>query len=116
MIACAMLKGVRLGALEESYRTQGKKTFDGIRNHFLKIRDGMIELENICLVAGLGPDNKTRRDGSFLYMTQEGTETLSFFSGSLSDEIKEQVIFMPAQFYFNKTRLFLWFFFGIFIE
>ncbi|MBR4575829.1 MAG: glycoside hydrolase family 88 protein [Clostridia bacterium] len=71
MIACAMLKGTRLGALEEKFRNQGKKTFEGIVNHHLKIRDGMIGLDNICLVAGLGPENNRRRDGSYEYYISE---------------------------------------------
>ncbi|MBR6165087.1 MAG: glycoside hydrolase family 88 protein [Clostridia bacterium] len=71
MVACAMMKGARLGVLEESYRARGRKTFRGIQEHFLKVRDGMIELENICLVAGLGPENKRRRDGSYEYYISE---------------------------------------------
>ncbi len=71
MIACAMMKGARLGILDAEYRERGRKTFEGILNHFLKIRDGMIELENICLVAGLGPENKPRRDGTYAYYISE---------------------------------------------
>lgn len=71
MIACAMLKGVRLGALEEKFRDQGKKTFDGIVRNHLKVKDGMVELDNICLVAGLGPEKNRRRDGSYEYYISE---------------------------------------------
>ena len=71
MIACAMLKGARLGLLDESFREKGKKTFEGILNHFLRTRDGMIGLDNICLVAGLGPENNRRRDGSYEYYISE---------------------------------------------
>jgi unsaturated rhamnogalacturonyl hydrolase len=71
MIACAMLKGARLGVLDEGFRELGKKTFEGIQNRFLKIRDGMVGLENICLVAGLGPENNRRRDGSYEYYISE---------------------------------------------
>ena len=71
MIACAMLKGFRLGVLEERFREKGEKTFRGIENHFLTIRDGMIGLQNICLVAGLGPENNRRRDGSYEYYISE---------------------------------------------
>lgn len=71
MIACAMLKGFRLGVLEERFREKGEKTFRGIENHFLTIRDGMIGLRNICLVAGLGPENNRRRDGSYEYYISE---------------------------------------------
>ena len=75
MIACAMLKGVRLGVLDEPFRAQGKKTFDGIVRDHLKIRDGMAELDSICLVAGLGPENNRRRDGSYEYYISEPVVT-----------------------------------------
>ena len=71
MIACAMLKGARLGALDEAFRENGKKTFDGIVKNHLKVTDGMIGLENICLVAGLGPENRPNRDGSYEYYISE---------------------------------------------
>lgn len=71
MIACAMLKGVRLGVLEDSFREKGRKTFEGIERHFLKTEDGMIGLRNICLVAGLGPEDNRRRDGSYAYYISE---------------------------------------------
>ncbi len=71
MIACAMLKGARLGVLDETFREKGRKTFDGICRNHLKVRDGMIELDNICLVAGLGPENNRRRDGSYEYYISE---------------------------------------------
>ena len=71
MIACAMLKGFRLGILDETFRDRGKKTFDGIVRHHLKMKDGMIGLDNICLVAGLGPENNRRRDGSYEYYISE---------------------------------------------
>ena len=71
MIACAMMKGARLGMLDGKFRDRGKKTFDGIVDHYLKVRDGMIELQNICLVAGLGPENNRRRDGSYEYYISE---------------------------------------------
>ena len=71
MVACAMLKGARLGVLDDSFREQGKKTFNGILDRFLKVQDGMIGLENICLVAGLGPEDNRRRDGSYEYYISE---------------------------------------------
>ena len=71
MIACAMLKGARLGVLDESFREQGRKTFNGIVRDHLKVRDGMVGLDNICLVAGLGPEDNRRRDGSYEYYISE---------------------------------------------
>ena len=71
MIACAMLKGARLGVLDGRCRAQGKKTFEGIVRDHLKIRDGMAELDSICLVAGLGPEDNRRRDGTYAYYISE---------------------------------------------
>ena len=71
MIACAMLKGARLGVLDETFRGLGRKTFDGIVRNHLKVRDGMVGLDNICLVAGLGPEDNRRRDGSYEYYISE---------------------------------------------
>jgi len=72
MMACAMLKGARLGVLEERFRAQGRKTFEGIMKGFLKVDgEGMLELQNICLVAGLGPEKNRRRDGSYEYYISE---------------------------------------------
>ena len=71
MVANAMLKGVRLGLLEEKYRTLGRETFDGMVNRCMEIRDGQPELTHICLVAGLGPEDNRRRDGSYEYYISE---------------------------------------------
>ena len=70
MIACAMLKGERLGILEPEYREAGKKTFEGLVKR-LVWQDGKPELGGICLVAGLGPENNRRRDGSYEYYISE---------------------------------------------
>ena len=71
MMAYAMMKGARLGVLESRYLELGKKTFTGITEGYLTVRDGMPELTNICLVAGLGPENNRRRDGSYEYYVSE---------------------------------------------
>ena len=70
MIAFAMLKGARLGVLEDKFRTQGEKTFGGLLGR-LSWQDGKPELGGICLVAGLGPENNRRRDGSYAYYISE---------------------------------------------
>lgn len=71
MIAYAMLKGARLGLLEPRFRELGQKTFDGTVNKYLSFREGELQLGGICLVAGLGPANNPRRDGSFEYYISE---------------------------------------------
>ena len=71
MIAYAMLKGARLGVLDASFVEQGKKTFDGIVNRCLTFENGQLQLDSICLVAGLGPEDNRRRDGSYAYYISE---------------------------------------------
>ena len=70
MIAYAMLKGARLGVLENGFRDQGRKTFDGLTGRLIW-QDGRPEMGGICLVAGLGPENNRRRDGSYEYYISE---------------------------------------------
>lgn len=70
--AYSLLKGARTGILEnEKYRIAGKKAFEGICDEHLKTKDGKLSLGGICLVAGLGPENKPNRDGSFDYYMSE---------------------------------------------
>lgn len=72
MIAYAMLKGARLGVLEKDFATYGKETFDGICNNYLGFdENGALSLGGICLVAGLGPEDNTRRDGTYEYYISE---------------------------------------------
>lgn len=71
MLAYAMLKGARLGALEEDYAAQGRKTFDGIVEKYLTFTGDGLNLGGICLVAGLGPEDNRRRDGSYEYYISE---------------------------------------------
>jgi unsaturated rhamnogalacturonyl hydrolase len=66
----AILKGVRLGILDESYYYFGRKAFDGICDHSLSVSDeGELQLDHICLVSGLG--NIDHREGTFEYYMRE---------------------------------------------
>ena len=72
MIAYAMMKGARLGVLPSEFGTYGRETFDGICKRYLDFdSEGKLSLGGICLVAGLGPENNTRRDGSYEYYISE---------------------------------------------
>ena len=71
MIAYSFLKGARLNVLEKEYKCHGKAILDGICNNYLEEVDGVLNLGNICLVAGLGPSNNLRRDGSYEYYISE---------------------------------------------
>lgn len=71
MMAYAMLKGARLGVLSGEYAALGQKTFDGIMEKYLTFTEDGLDLGGICLVAGLGPENNRRRDGSYEYYISE---------------------------------------------
>ncbi len=71
MIAYAMLKGARLGILDKKYAAAGQKTFNGIADTYLSFTGDTLNLGGICLVAGLGPENNPRRDGSYEYYISE---------------------------------------------
>ena len=69
MVACSILKGVRLGALDEKYRETGIRIFESLVQRELRETDGTLHLCDICRVAGLGPGEK--RDGSIAYYLSE---------------------------------------------
>lgn len=69
IFAYAILKSVRLGYLEKPFRAYGMKAFEGICKNRLSAVDGQLQLEGICLVAGLG--NKEMREGTFDYYMRE---------------------------------------------
>ena len=71
MMAYAMLKGARLGVLRPEYAQLGRKTFDGILRRYFRAEGEDVELGGICLVAGLGPADDLRRDGSYQYYISE---------------------------------------------
>lgn len=69
IMAYALLKGVRLGYLPESYREYAEKAIDGICAKYLKTDEGEMSLGGICLVAGLG--GKDERPGTYDYYMSE---------------------------------------------
>lgn len=71
MIAYAILKGVRLSVLNKELLETGLKIFQGICDKYLSEENGELNLGGICLVAGLGPENNLRRDGSYEYYISE---------------------------------------------
>src|SRR5574344_680629 len=71
MISYALLKGARLGILPSSYGEKGLEVFKGIVKEKMRDEDGDLNLKDICLVAGLGPENNPRRDGSYEYYISE---------------------------------------------
>lgn len=71
MVAYFYLKGARLGILDQSYAPVGANIFRSICDRYLTETDGKLGLGGICLVAGLGPQNNRRRDGSYEYYISE---------------------------------------------
>ena len=71
MVAYFYLKGARLGMLDAAYADVGAKIFLSICRRYLSETDGKLNLGGICLVAGLGPENNRRRDGSYAYYISE---------------------------------------------
>ena len=71
MVAYFYLKGARLGILDKSYAKVGAGIFRSICDRYLTETEGKLNLGGICLVAGLGPENNRRRDGSYEYYISE---------------------------------------------
>ena len=71
LISYAILKGTRLKALDPHYEQIGIDIFNGIAKKYLSEKNGDLNLGGICLVAGLGPENNLRRDGSYQYYISE---------------------------------------------
>ena len=69
IFANAIMKGVRLGVLDERYYQAGLRAFEGVCDTCLSEENGTLALNNICLVAGLG--NKEHREGTFDYYMRE---------------------------------------------
>ncbi len=70
IMAYAILKGVRLGLLDQSYRQYGEKAFDGLVRDRLQVDEsGDLHMDGICLVAGVG--GNTHRSGTYAYYMSE---------------------------------------------
>ena len=71
MAAAAIMKAVRLGLLlPEKYLPVGKEMFESVCERKLREgEDGIVRLQDICHVAGLGPGEK--RNGSVEYYLSE---------------------------------------------
>ena len=88
MVAYTMMKGARLGFLNEKYRELGYKAFKGVCNEYLKEdENGELSLGGICLVAGLGGFEGQVRDGSYEYYLSEPV---------VKDDVKGSGIFLMA--------------------
>ncbi len=71
MIGYALFKGCRLGILPREYISYGSQVSNGIDEQYMELTTEGFTLGGICLVAGLGPEDNKRRDGSFDYYMSE---------------------------------------------
>lgn len=71
MVAYALLKGARLEYLGAKYSALGAEIYEGIYAHSFQNN----RLTDICITAGLGPENKPYRDGSIAYYLAEPVGT-----------------------------------------
>ena len=72
MFTYCLLKGARLGYLDETYREAGVKAYRGMIDEFVvENHDGTISLQKCVSVSGLGPESNPKRDGSFEYYMSE---------------------------------------------
>ena len=71
MFVYSLLRGVRMGVLDQSYLNAALTGWNGLLKHLVRIgKDGSVTLTKCCAVAGLGGD-KNYRDGSFEYYISE---------------------------------------------
>ncbi|MEG2349132.1 MAG: glycoside hydrolase family 88 protein [Hungatella sp.] len=72
MIAYTLLKGVRLGILEENpYRGIGEAILIALETRMFVLAQGELKLTGMCKGAGLGPADNPKRDGSVSYYLSE---------------------------------------------
>ena len=71
LIAYSIIKGANDGTLPDEYSAIGLEIFENVCENRLTEVDGDLNLEGICLVAGLGPEDNLRRDGSYEYYMSE---------------------------------------------
>jgi unsaturated rhamnogalacturonyl hydrolase len=70
MFVYAFAKGARLGVLAPDFRRRAMRGFDGMLANFVSVApDGMVSINRICAVAGLG--GSPPRDGSYAYYVSE---------------------------------------------
>lgn len=76
MFTYCLLKGARLGYLDNTYLKAGLTAYQGMLKQFVKRNaDGTISLSQCCSAAGLGPESTPSRDGSFEYYISEAIVT-----------------------------------------
>ncbi len=67
LLVYSILKGFNNGTLNSDYYNKGIEIYNGVTSKYFIDN----ELKNICITAGLGPETKLYRDGSFEYYLAE---------------------------------------------
>ena len=73
MFIYTLLKAVRMGYIDSSYREMAIKAYQGFQKKFIRKSHGLTDVTQACAVAGLG--GKENRNGSFEYYISEPTRT-----------------------------------------
>jgi unsaturated rhamnogalacturonyl hydrolase len=74
MLSYALLKAARLGHLDAKYREVGRRAYAGMLQEFVRVDEkGLVNLDRVCQVAGLGgdPEKERYRSGTFDYYVGE---------------------------------------------
>jgi unsaturated rhamnogalacturonyl hydrolase len=74
MLAYALLKGARTGAIDARYGQAGLRAYQGVLEQFVTTGpDGRVDVHHVCQVAGLGgdPEKERYRDGTYAYYVGE---------------------------------------------
>jgi unsaturated rhamnogalacturonyl hydrolase len=75
MLSYALLKGARLGYLDARFGAAGRRAYDGLVRKLVTVdADGLVNLNRVCQVAGLGGDPNADgryRSGTFEYYVSE---------------------------------------------
>lgn len=69
MLVYALAKGVNMGYLPAQYMDVAKKGYQGLVDNLIKTDDGLVNITQVCAVAGLGGD--PYRSGSYEYYVNE---------------------------------------------
>ncbi|WP_416307510.1 glycoside hydrolase family 88/105 protein [Neptunicella sp. SCSIO 80796] len=69
MLVYALAKGVNHGYLDQQYMQVAEKGYQGLLDKLIKVDDGLVNITQVCAVAGLG--GEPYRSGSYDYYVNE---------------------------------------------
>ena len=74
MFTFVLLKGSRLGYIDEKYANIGRRAYDGLLHEFIDVdQNGLVNIQRAVAGAGLGsnPEKDRYRDGTYEYYISE---------------------------------------------